>query len=317
MEQEIKNMYNSYDFFEKTTGYDLRNYLIQYEDFIKNHKGNILNFYNGQQLTPNSDSFRLLNELSEEIQKVLNLFISHKNSFQYVSDWELLEVCESIQQSFLNIFNSFKYFKTSRTKNSYLKSPNVEVVTIKNQTIEDLARNIYGDNDSENKWIEIATLNNLKEEDLSINGGQELLVNLDSFTKNDVEVIYDDQSGEKIYGLDLSKTISFDLLNQDLLVLSYEDTARQSFSILANLNRGDLPEFPNIGKDVLRILGSSMNTVLLPSLIRQIQNVYATDDSFTDFFVLSINKNQDMIFVEFEAKTKYKLILNENISLNL
>lgn len=306
--------YNPIDNFFKYTNYDLEKFFDRFENFISFGRSDIISFYSGVVEKPNLNSFEEFFSLKEEVDRILNLFTLNSNNFIYNMDWLLLQNVEDIKISLQNLANTYKFFKTTRTENSFKNSTKTTQFKKKNQSIERFSKDSLKTNDELNDWVKIAIDNNLFEEDYEVDEIKELSVfNTNKSSNSVISVIYDNLEGERMYGLDLSRSIN--LVDDDLEVLSYIETAKQSSFILINLRKGDIPEFSNLGLDLLVLLGNNKNSILVPSIVRQLTSIFNTDDSFSGFEVERIYNEKDSYFIEFSVKTKYELAITELMSL--
>ena len=117
-----------------------------------------------------------------------------------------------------------------------------------------------------------------------------------------------------IYGKDLQAKLQF--VNDDLLALGYDDTIQQAFNIGVNLKKGHNQEFPNDGLQSNNIVGNNLNSILYPSIFRQLFQSLSTDDSFSSISVTNVKQQvadanfpKDCVQLELSAQTR----LNETV----
>jgi hypothetical protein len=126
-----------------------------------------------------------------------------------------------------------------------------------------------------------------------------------------VDVIF----GESVYGKDLQQKLEFE--NDDLKVLGYQETIKQAFNIALNLRRGDNPEFPNDGLQSSLIIGQNLNSILYPSILRQLYDTFAKDDTMKSIAITNINHNnigiKDTVELDIQAETRIGEIINDLI----
>jgi hypothetical protein len=295
--------------FKQKTGQDIQLFFTDYNFFVDNYYNNIVNYYtNNTQLDELSIS--KLNDLYNEgvqIRKVLNNGIEWAS---YYDDWTLLDNFELTFTKVETILKSQKWFRSNKGL-GYSNKVDKDYVLKQGQTLEALSDEL-GDTSPQNDWIHTAIKNKLQEEDYSINGGAILKVNFSNESDYKLFSVIDNISGEKVYGKDLQKYIQYE--DDDLKILEYRDTMQQSLSILVGLIKGSVPEFPQDGIDK-SMLGSNINSIQYPSIFRQQANVFAKDDTFKSFSIISINRDQDNIFIEFSVQTRIGEVLTENLKI--
>ena len=81
-----------------------------------------------------------------------------------------------------------------------------------------------------------------------------------------------------------------------------------------NLKKGDVPEFPLDGLNVMSGVGSNVNSIQYPSIFRQLSQIFAKDDTLSSFTLKSISTNQDVVFLDFEINTKLNEIIEQKLS---
>ena len=122
-----------------------------------------------------------------------------------------------------------------------------------------------------------------------------------------IESVVDNIVGEKILGKDILYKTTFE--NDDLLVLSYKDTFFQSVNILMKLKKGDNPEFYDLGLQKNVAVGSNINSISYPVLLRQISEAFQTDDTIKSQEITGFRKEQDAIFIDMEIESKMSTIV--------
>lgn len=282
--------------------YDVGKYLDDYVVFIDNDKVNISNYYSGDVSRPNEQSFAELNRLLEESRKINSLIEVHKYRINTPEFWEIIEMLTEIDESLLTIDNSSKWLRSVITKNNF--SPNAEVETVLKQfqTLENLAATL-GSNSSDNDWIKIALRNDLREEDYTTEGGALVSISYQNKLRINIQSVVDNISGEKIYGIDLNKKLTFE--GDDLQALSYKDTIIQTVDVLAGLRSGQTPEFPLDGIQIDLISGSNRASIAYPVLFRQFTSTFQKDDTLKSLLIKKIENIEDALMIEFEVETRF------------
>jgi hypothetical protein len=98
---------------------------------------------------------------------------------------------------------------------------------------------------------------------------------------------------------------------EDLVVLNYKDTLNQSFKILIDTVQGSVPEFPRDGIDK-GLIASNVNSIQYPVLFRQLSNLFAKDDTFKNFQVTGINREDDATYLDLQTETRLNDVLNQS-----
>lgn len=303
--------------FSDIVGYDLTSFLLNYADFIEQDRSSIVDFYQGNIDTLPSTSLDNLKDLLYEVNKVDELFYSNKDSFDTADFNELIDMIGDIKLNLLTIDNTSKWVRSSVTNNGYTSNIEMSTTLNQNQTLEQLAKSV-GYLNEDDDWIEMALRNDVAEEDYTSQSGLKLEVSLQNNLKINIISVVDTIQGESIYGRDLQKKLEFE--DDDLKSLDYKPTIEQAFEIAINLRRGDNPEFPDDGLQSSLIVGQNLNSILYPSIFRQIYQSFAKDDTFRDISILDIKQlvddsriAKDMVQLRVQASTRINEVLQDLI----
>lgn len=292
--------------FIKITKFPLLDYFSDIDNFFRNIYPLFITFYSGESKEFDQNNYKILATLISQSNDVSSLFGVYTNSFKTVDFWELLDLCEDIRSKLLTSNKIDKYLRSSITPGKTTLGIEYDYTLHSGETIENLSRTVLTSNNPENDWVDTALRNDLKEVDWSIDGGKHLKLVDNSFQANLVTSMIDNTIGERIYGRDIDRNITFE--NDDLKVLSYKDTVYQAVDILSQLKKGDIPEFPTLGLSK-EFIGSNFNNVNYPGLIREYNRLFATDDLFVNFTVTHLAYEDGDITVDFEVGTKYDLVV--------
>lgn len=288
--------------FYRLTRFDIQGYFESFSLFMKTDYNALANYFSGKTEKISLNSVSNLNKLLASNDQLFSLYTETKSRLNNYKWWELMDQIEEIQTSLQTVSNLGKWLRSPRTNNAFNTRPEVTLTLKQNQTLEQLNKNTLGNSDWENSWVDTARRNDLKEEDYSLDGGNMLKVTFfqgDSIILNGV---VDYIQGEKIFGLDIDKKLTFE--NNDLKVLGYKETFKQSIDILSNLEKGDNPYLPNDGIDTRSVLGTNVNIVNFPSIFRQMSQVFATDDTVKEISVVDIKRKSDALYVDFSVKSR-------------
>lgn len=301
------------DKFNTISNYPLDDFFNESRSFFDNDYVNIFNFFSGNIETLDKANIKKLNKLVEQSVIISNIFQDKKRMFNTVDFWELLNTFEDIKTKLQTTIKIPKYVRSSIIANNNKSGFVFDYNLSSEQTLENITTNILNEKNQENSWTKIALENDLKEVDYDIIGGKNLKLRKRIFQNNIVTSMIDYTIGEKIYGKDLKRFLTFK--NDDLEVLEYKETAIQSAEILSTLTKGDIPEFENLGIDSSVYKGSNYSQLNYPSIVRELKRNFQTDDLFVDFQIKSFRLEDGDIFIEYSIGTKYDLVIIKNITI--
>lgn len=294
--------------FENITKFALLDYLIKYRNFLQNDYSDIYAYYSGSVETINVEKLNTLSELLSLSDDLIRTFQTFSGKLGNVGYWELQRYCQDLRDTLERISKLPKYCRTAKTSRGYKPYVQVNGEIGGMKTVQDLANQLGGMTENE-----LIMNNDLQEQDYEIDKLKEIraLVN----NKNDITVttILEQPIGRKIYGQDINRKISF--TDNDLSIVKYEDNVEQKCSVLLELNKGDVPEFPNFGKNTS--MGVGMNRYNYAELILDIRENFEQDDLFEDVNIVDISadKSTGDISLIIEVKTKYVYSTTQSIKL--
>lgn len=290
-----------FDEFKKITSFDLEDFFQRFQDFITNKSQNIIDYYSGLIDEVNRDYYGEYESLLNESNQVLNLFDLNQERFQTVDFWQLMDYSDDIRIKLETIGNFSKFARSSVAKESFTTDVVVKEVTRYTETIEEMMARL-GSTDRDEDWVEVALKNSLVQEDYTPDGGKVLDVIYRNNTRFFIESIVDNPTDEKIKGLDVDRNITFE--DDDLKILSYNDTLSQTIDILSDLKKNDNPEFPEYGVNPSLIIGSNLNTIALPAIIRQVFQTFSTDDVIRGIGISNTKIEGDSIYIDVNISIK-------------
>lgn len=286
--------------FVKITRYDITNYLKDFVCFIQNSQPKIIAYYKGETKVIHTDSFNKLNSLIRETKRVLELITRSSDNFTNYKWWLFIEQIEDNLSVLETIAAAPKWYKTVEGIANFNLNPEVDITLQQGETLEQLSRRRLGYDDWDNDWRNIAEKNNLAEEDYTSDGGTFLKVSFENTFAPTVQVVVDSLSGDNIYGKDIYRKLTFE--DDDLAVLEPRDTFVQSVEIMIKLKKEDNPEFPEQGFNPKLVVGSNVNFLNMPTLIRQLIETFKKDDTISSMTVLDYKRDQDAVFIEYEVE---------------
>ena len=293
--------------FNSLTGFNIQGLVDDFIYFIENDYHQIESFYKGLIKNNFQDSFKNLNNLRTNIDLFFETFRSFNTQLTSYKWWILIDEFEKLNSVILSIENLSKWLRSSVVNQNYGTEQVINSFLQQNQTLEDFSRQVEGSLNPLDDWRDVAVRNNLSEEDYTTEGGNELLFYKQNGDSIFIESVVDNIVGEKILGKDILYKTTFE--NDDLLVLSYKDTFFQSVNILMKLKKGDNPEFYDLGLQKNVAVGSNINSISYPVLLRQISEAFQTDDTIKSQEITGFRKEQDAIFIDMEIESKMSTIV--------
>lgn len=307
-------MQQAIDKFHRLTGYDVSLFLVKVDLFYSAHHPNVLAYFNGSTSEMNKESFNALEFLDKQSGQITQLYRVHKNSFNRFDDWQLLEVLETVGTKLKTAKNAAKYLRSVKSFDGYTDKVEVNYNTKQFQTLENVSKEVVADEDFQNDWAQIALHNQLREEDFNIlKDDNTIKIHLNNIKGIFLNSVLGGLYGETVYGLDIKRKLTYK--DNDLETLSYKQTAKQSLDILVHLSKNDVPEYPDAGKEKMVGITKGSLSFRVPTLIRQMNEVFSTDDTFTGFRIININNTEDVFEIEFEVDTVYNQVFNSTLSI--
>ena len=235
----------------------LLQHLDSYVEFINNDYPVIVNFFIGNIDFVSVSNVQKLDNLILVFNDISNKIILNSFKFNMYIEWEITEYLESLKLELFRISKTSKFLRSSRTNYNFTGRLEIPTNLAQNQTLEDVTAFVQNNSDYDNRWIDLALRNDLSEIQYDHTGGNRIVVGFQISSRNfSINSVIDNIIGSRILGLDIQRLIEFS--DDDLKVLDYNSTAIQSVEILANLKKGDVPEFKDFG--VSNVVGTSSNS---------------------------------------------------------
>lgn len=295
------------DNFEQLTGFPIKKYLLETEKFFKFSYPIIADYFAGTINKIEQIHIKTMYSLIKQAQTLSIQFGLNKTKLTTVDYWELYDFCEDLRTKLQTTSNLSKYLRSSRTNFDYDNSFNFPFTLGQQQTLENVSNDILQEENPMDDWANTALKNDLLETDYSIDGGKAITLFKEIFVGGFVLSVVDNMIGEKIYGLDIDKNLTFE--NDDLKVLSYKNTVFQCAEILAELKQGDVPEFPSMGIAQSLFIGGNLQSFSISGIISALNKNFATDDLFKDFVVTDISYKDGSYRMDYTVATKYELLV--------
>ena len=94
-----------------------------------------------------------------------------------------------------------------------------------------------------------------------------------------------------------------------------KDTLNQAAEIITSVFRGSVPEFPDDGISK-ELIGSNIASLTTASIIRQLSELAAKDDTFKSIELDELSIDQDNISMSVIFNSKLNDVLTQDINLN-
>jgi len=304
---------NILDEFEKITRYDIREYFSNFSQFLETNHPRVISYYKGETNNVDTESFANLKRLTRDVKEILELINRNTGKFTNYRWWSFIEQIEDSLNVLETANQSAKWFRSVESTVNFSTDPEAEVVLKQGQTLEQLARRELGYSNWDDGWADVAKKNNLTEEDYTPEGGAFLNVSFRSSFSLTVRAVVDKLSGNNIYGKDIAKKLTF--VDNDIVILDPLDTFMQAVDILIQLKKEDNPEFPSQGYNEKLIVGSNVNYLNFPTLLRQLTETFKTDDTISSMRVLDFSRDADAIHIQYEVEGRLGDIQKLNTSI--
>lgn len=293
--------------FQNITKFDLRQYFIDYRDFLTNDFPDVSNYYAGKTETIDAAKIKRLKDLITRSRNLLQQFSTFATKFSNVGFWELQQYCQDLNETLERITKLPKYNRVSKSPRGYKPYIQASYSVGGMRTMEDVAREI-GETTTESELI----LNNdLEEENYDI----DKLSNINALVNNTsgvvVDTILETPIGNRVYGRDIQRKIEIE--DNDLKIVEWEDNVEQKVEILLMLEQGDIPEMPNLGRAVIE--GSNYRDYNYTELLTDLRNVFYQDDLFAYVGITDVSYKDGDISVNVEVNTKYIYSTTKTITL--
>ena len=281
--------------FENITKFALLQYFQDYRDFLQNDYSDVYAYYSGSSESIDSSKINKINSLLTRSNNLTRTFQTFAGKLGNVGYWELQQYCQDLKDTLERISKLPKYLRTSKSCRGYKPFIQVSEDVGGMRTIQDVADKIGNITEQE-----LILNNDLEEENYEIDKLSQITAFVNNQNNVVVTTIMEQPIGQKIYGKDINRKITFS--DNDLSVVEYESNIEQKCDVLLGLVRGDIPEFPTLGKNIS--IGSYSN-FNYAELISDLKDNFLQDDMFENIEIVDIDVKDGDIFVTCNIKTKY------------
>lgn len=297
--------------FENTIQYPVRDFLNRVREFISIGAVEFEEYYTGKIQEVSKETLLVFNTLLVEIEHIFDKISLNNKQLVRLDFINVIELLEQVDNVLLNYKNIGKWLRSNRVGKTFTTNVDIIKHLKQEESIENVLSNI-GVSSFYDKWKDIAVSNELEEESYDTSGGVKIKIpsSLVNFTYN-LDSVVDTINDETILGKDIYKKITFE--NDDLKTTTALDTFTQGVEILSTTYLGDNPEFPNVGIDRKMIVGGNRNTLTLPIVLRQISQLFNSDDTIGGFEVMEVETKQDSISITMLVRS----IRNDEVIVNI
>lgn len=289
--------------FESIFNYPLSDFLLSYKNFLQDNYNKIKQFYSGELKIADGESFSILEKLKNDLSYIYSIIPMNNNMLSNFEWWDFMSFLEEVDNTINKIDNMQKWLRSSITNSTYELNPEMELSLKQGQTLETFSRVVLGDRNWEDNWVEIALKNDMEEESYTSDGGNIIKVSFrGGVSVFRIQSVVDTINNDTILGKDIDKKIQF--VDDDLVVLSSQDTFIQDTEIMVKAKKGSVPEYPFLGIQENLFVGSNINSIIYPSLVRQLSELLRTDDTVKSVTIKSIRRETDGVFIDFEVESR-------------
>lgn len=289
--------------FQKVTKYPIVKFIEDYNNFMDEYYPEIERYFSGQISSIENKYLLEYKRLLNESKTLMAQFENFTNKFSTCGYWELMSLMEEIVIALEKISKLPKYRRTSLGVRGYTSAVRVTGVVGGYSTVEDLANKVTNMNGENTDWIDLMLQNDLQEINWEIDSLTPMDVLINNTQQVVVTTILDQPIGERVYGIDLDKKVTFEA--SDLKVKKWKDNLEQKCNILMSLSRGDVPENMLFGINSSLIRGVTGKDVSYPVIAQGLKDTFLQNDLFQYVDITDINISNGTMTISCEIKTKY------------
>lgn len=290
--------------FQEISKFNLLAYFTDYRDFIQEGYGGVYAYYSGKSESVNHKYISQLEDLLSRSVVLLKNFQTFSGKLGNVGYWELQQYCEDLFDTLQHITKLPKYLRTSKTKRGYKPVVQANYAIGAMKTVADAASEIGGNE------TDMILNNDLEEKDWSIDKLSNIQAMVNNNTDVVVETILEAPIGKNVYGHDIKKKLKF--WGGDLEVIGGEDNIEQKAETLCELQVGDVPEYPNWGREIPE--GVSSSALNYASILNELNRVFSVDDIFDGVSLADVSADNGDITMTLNITTQYSYSTSKTIT---
>lgn len=298
---EIKNM----DYVLEKLGtniYDFRSYLNKFKKFYEEDFIKLEDYWKGKTniIDPN-----VLINFDYLYNEYFNLIFAFQRKTKGEIDLDFFELAEffSDLKSHLDyIKNLPKYLKTSVNFVDVFEQPMIEYIVKDGDTLENIANKFYGDQE---KFHLIMDYNNFDYYDVNTEGwiGRKIKIPAMRVLEKNILGIFDGLIGQNVLGKDIKSEFNFNSVdneNFDIQTVEFEECFQQGImDIISEIEKGTVPEFPNIGNNIKTILGQNLGNLSYSMIINDLLISLKQEPTLKEVKITSLKIVEDKLEIEF------------------
>lgn len=289
--------------YSEVTHFDFISFIQSVQNFYKNEFEQIKKFFNKELDVLPGNYLQKFNELKRSYQLAsgyFNRLVSSEENKVTVEHFELSNILNEIESILSYIENIPKWLKASRDNIFVINVPTFEYSPEQYDTLESIAIKFYGD---VSRWVDIARDNDLRYTDV---GGadwtnKKLKVPLKQVRLNDIICVIDAPIGDYMLGLDIDK--DFEFVDDDIKVLTGEQTFEQACNIMFELAKGDIPQYPNVGHVVSQLVSANLGILTRSNIVNEVKKVFYSDPTVKNINILKISVDEDAVNIDYNIKS--------------
>lgn len=275
-------------------GIDISGFFLKYINFIDSQQQQIRDYYTIETPYP-KESFDLLDLLLRDCELIYSKVSGNRSRLTQFSDFEVIDKFEDVVHALSIINNLSRWLRSSMINGRFKNKTEVNFILKQNQTLESLSEEL-GYSDRDKGLVDLSIRNSIKEIDYTLDGGLTFKFNYESGNSVSLFTVIDNITGERVLGKDLDRKLSFG--EEDLVVLTYQQTFLQTCEIFTGLLKRDNPEFSNAGFDKMTISNRNVINNMLPTFLRQLYSTVSSDDTIASFNITNVSIENDKLNIE-------------------
>ena len=283
--------------FKIITGFDLLAFIERFRFFHQEDLPLLRAYYLDSNALLPRESFQRYFSLLDDVSTAIQCFQTFRSQLVLEVFFDFLIRVEEARSYLRNIPSIPRIYRLSRPSisNKYL---------IVNKSLERFSEEVLGNREA---WVDLAVRNNTFETDYlsEINITKERR----SYTFTSV---YDTIDTESVLGKDIGA--SFNIGNDDIVVLSNKETFLQSARILGGLVRGGNPYLSNLGIDKSLLSAGSLPSVF-NTIGRQFRESFTTDDSIASVTLTDLRLEENALYLDYEVMGINNQLQRESVNI--
>lgn len=277
-------------------GIDIRQYLQDCVDYINQYNQILIGYVSNGTQYPR-DAYILLDNLVARYREIVKRIGLRRDRLQGLQMFEIIDQVENIRSVLRSFDNYSRWMKSSFVKGRFTDSAEIVYVLKQNQTIENMALSV-GYSSGENGFLDLTYRNKISERDYDLSGGLVFKFAYQNEQKMQLDTVIDNMTGDNLMGKDIKRKIQ--LIDDDLLYLSPQDTFMQTCEIFTALTKNSNPEFPVQGFSKESLTNRNGLSNMLPIFVRQMYSIVSSDDTIASFSIKSVSIENDALRIEME-----------------